>query len=240
MKRAASTDNNITSAKRTTRAAQRKVDQEKEEEAKNAAATAKAEALMATPLLQALPLVLTSGFIKKWEIYSPATSCKDFHAIWVETQHQLPEEALVDVRVDLERGQYPVWATSKGLETVLPTQEFGHAVFDKLCELKLAVETTERKKQKVREALPKVSPYGATGNTLRFSFSTLTFCSSRSLSISSSGELISLVSACLSGDHGPRIAGGSTFDLYSLTPTVGASPSPTTISRVGTSALTPT
>jgi len=145
---------------RNTRSAQRKADQEQHEKSVRQAKKFKAEALMSSPLLQALPLVLSSGFLYKWECYSPALVNKEFHSIWVEAQHDLPEEFTVEIRVDQGRrvqGEWPVWVTRKGMEDILPTYRFARTVFENLCDLKVAVETTERKKQKVRFVAPHVS-----------------------------------------------------------------------------------
>ena len=134
-----------------TRSAQRKVEREK-------ARLQKAQALMATPLLRALPLVLSSGFLYKAECRNAALASKSWKSIWVEAQHELPASCRVQINIQLcrkENDQWPMWVRMRGLQQVIPTQEFCRAIFDKLCELKVAAETTERKKQKVRDTLPK-------------------------------------------------------------------------------------
>jgi hypothetical protein len=112
--------------------------------------------LSATSLLQALPLVLTSGFLFKHEIRSAALASKSWKSIWVEAQHELPDYCQVEIKIRwYERSAWPTWVKIRGLQHVFHTQEFARTIFQKLCDLKIKVEPTERKKQKVRDALPK-------------------------------------------------------------------------------------
>jgi malate/lactate dehydrogenase len=120
-------------------------------------------------LLRVLPFIISSGFLCKWEYFSPVITCISIHRIWVEDQHSLPASALVDIRTESNRTRfvtsYPLWATRKGLENIIPSPKFGRTVFEKLCELKVAVKTTERKKQKIRDALSKVR-YSCSGDCI--------------------------------------------------------------------------
>lgn len=119
----------------------------------------KANALMATPLLQALPLVFgRSGFLYKCECRNAALVSKSWKSIVVECQHEIPRDNQVQISITYDKKgtePIPTWVTHRGLEDVLPTQEFSRAIFEKLCNLKVAAEPTERKKQKMRDSLPK-------------------------------------------------------------------------------------
>ena len=114
-------------------------------------------------LLRVLPFIISSGFLCKWEFFPLALSCKSVQGSWVAAQHTLPAASVVDIRVEnIDQKQrdrpnnYPLWATFKGLDNIIKTPAFGRTIFNKLCELKIAIETTERKKERVRAALPKV------------------------------------------------------------------------------------
>ena len=134
-----------------TRSVQRKEDRERER-------LEKAQAMMATPLLRALPLVVGSGFLFKWECRAVALASKPCQAIVAEKHHEIPRHCQVEIKCDLSvRGgtEWPKWVRARGLQGVIPTPAFSRAIFQKLCDLKVDAETTERKKQKVRDALPK-------------------------------------------------------------------------------------
>jgi len=119
----------------------------------------KANALMATPLLQALPLVFgRSGFLYKCECRNAALVSKSWKSIVVECQHEIPRDNQVQISITYDKKgtePIPTWVTHRGLDGVLPTQEFSRAIFEKLCNLKVAAEPTECKKQKMRDSLPK-------------------------------------------------------------------------------------
>jgi hypothetical protein len=138
----------------TARTAELERDRLEQEEEQNKTQLKRAKDLTATPLLQALPLILTSGFLYKHEIRSAALVSKSWKSIWVEAQHELLLYCQVEVKVDL-RGVWPFWARMQGLQNVIPTQAFSRTIFKKLCDLKVAAEKTERKKQQVRDTLPK-------------------------------------------------------------------------------------
>ena len=117
------------------------------------------QAKMATPLLRALPLVVGSGFLYKWECRAVALASKTCQAVIAEVQHEIPRHCQVEIKCDwILRGRnrrWPMWVRERGLQHVIPAQEFSRAIFQKLCDLKVDAETTERKKEKVRDALPK-------------------------------------------------------------------------------------
>jgi hypothetical protein len=115
----------------------------------------RAKDLTATSLLQALPLVLVSGFLYKHEIRSAVLACKSWKLIWVEAQSELPEHCLVEICLRGERVWWPLWLQAQRLQNVIHKHDFSRTIFNKLCDLKVAAENTERKKQKVRDALPK-------------------------------------------------------------------------------------
>ena len=95
-------------------------------------------------LLRVLPFIISSGYLCKWEFFPLALSCKSVQGLWVAAQHTLSAASVVDIRVKntpRRSTTYPVWATSKGLATLLNTLAFGRTIFDKLCELKIAIET---------------------------------------------------------------------------------------------------
>ena len=122
-------------------------------------------------LLRVLPFIISSGFLCKWEFFTLALSCKSVQGLWVAAQHTLPAASVVDIRVEnIDQKQrdrptyYPLWATQKGLENIIKTPAFGRTIFNKLCELKIAIETTERKKERVRAALPKVRIFSYPNN----------------------------------------------------------------------------
>jgi hypothetical protein len=115
----------------------------------------RAEDLTATALLQALPLILTSGFLYKHEIRSAALASKSWKSIWVEEQHELPDYCQVEIKIHHFGKSWPTWVKLRRLQHAFPTPEFSRTIFEKLCDLKIAAETTERKKQKARDALPK-------------------------------------------------------------------------------------
>ena len=117
------------------------------------------EALMATPFLRALPLLVGSGFLYKWECRAVALTSKKCRAIVAEVHDTIPAQCQVEIECNMKHENdeeiWPRWVLARGLQHEIPTQEFSRAIFQKLCDLKVAAESTERKKQKVRDGLPK-------------------------------------------------------------------------------------
>jgi hypothetical protein len=118
----------------------------------------RAARLSATPLLQALPWVLKSGFLYQHEILTATSLSRNWTEIWSDVKDELPENCQVEVLVDAKhrgRVSWPLWVQARGLEDVIPSQAFARQVFDKVIDLKVAAKKTKGQQKKAREALPK-------------------------------------------------------------------------------------
>lgn len=112
---------------------------------------------MATPLLQALPSVLTSGFLHQHGCITSSSTCKNWYCIWKEVEDQFPEDSKVELRVEniWSRGRgTPDFVCRNGLLEALHTPAFARQIWDKVNELKEAAKKGNAAKKKFRRELP--------------------------------------------------------------------------------------
>ena len=139
---------------RTTRAVSRKLEVAVLEERREQERQEVAASLMSSSLLQALPFILSQGFLYKGECRNAALASKKWHSIFVESQNQIPPHC--QVQVELIRNPYwPEWVLAQGLQEVLPTQDFARSIFEQMCELKVKSQKTKSRMAKMRASLPK-------------------------------------------------------------------------------------
>jgi len=115
----------------------------------------RASALMSTPLLQALPAVLSSGFLYEYDCLKAASICQNWYHAWKEVENLLPENAKVEIRVQYDRGYPPDWIQESGLEETIGTHEFVRQVFDKVNALKVVAKPSKAARARAEAALPK-------------------------------------------------------------------------------------
>ena len=138
---------------RTTRAVSRKLEVAVLEERREQERQEVAASLMSSSLLQALPFILSQGFLYKGECRNAALASKKWHSIFVESQNQIPPHC--QVQVELIRNPYwPEWVLAQGLQEVLPTQDFARSIFEQMCELKVKSQQTKSRMAKMRASLP--------------------------------------------------------------------------------------
>jgi len=113
--------------------------------------------LMATPLLQALPAVLQSGFLYQFECIQAASACQNWYHVWKEAEGQLPFESKVEISVSNSRatGQAAAFVhRNDGLLADLHTPFFAKTIFDKVNDLKEKAKKGNAAKRKFRHNLP--------------------------------------------------------------------------------------
>ena len=112
--------------------------------------------LMATPLLQALPAVLQSGFLYQFECIQAASTCQNWYHVWKEAEDQLPFESMVAISVgDISRATgAATFVHRDGLLADLHTPVFAKTIFDKVNDLKEMAKKGNAAKRKFRSNLP--------------------------------------------------------------------------------------
>lgn len=129
------------------------------------------EPLATTPLLQVLPLVLSSGYLYSHECIQAASTCKNWFRVWDEVGERLPFDS--QVQVFFKTGGRP--NLPKKYKGALRTPQFVRQVFDKVNELKLMAETDdETARNNLRQNLP------VWGSGIRFVY---VFCGNSGVSI---------------------------------------------------------
>ena len=87
----------------------------------------------ATALFEALPIILTSGYLYSFECMQAAPTCKNWTRVWNEVGRHLPENS--KVKVFLSIGGRPNFIKRNGLEDVLQSPQFARQVYDKVSKL---------------------------------------------------------------------------------------------------------
>jgi hypothetical protein len=162
MKRAASPP--PPTGRRQTRSVARRLNEEAHHQQKNERRQnelkERAVTLMETSELQALPMVLSSGFLYTHQCMNAAVTCKNWQYVWMDVQHQLP--AACEVEIDLinitsySNLAVPQWVSMrKGLEEVIRSFEFVRQVVDKVNAMKVAAKPSKKKRAQAQAALPK-------------------------------------------------------------------------------------
>lgn len=157
MKRSADSNDNITTRNLSSRTTQSTIRQEQERKAIAELQLVRALALMSTPLLRALPVVLLSGYLYQYDCMTAASSCQDWYHVWKEVEDRLPDDArvhhFVDCRTDLV-DLYWDHTEARGLTEALQSPHFVRQVFDKVNALKVAAKPTPGARAKAKAALP--------------------------------------------------------------------------------------
>ncbi|CAB9497444.1 expressed unknown protein [Seminavis robusta] len=165
MKRAASPS--TATSRRSTRASTRhkkeQDDRKKEQDDREQEKANLAVRLMSTPLLQALPAVLSSGYLYHHECITAASTCQNWYHLWKEVEDEFPEDSLVEIEVkhiSSSRNNREVTVptfiqNTEGLLEAFHTQQFSRQIFDKANELKVAAKPGKTAKKRCREGLPK-------------------------------------------------------------------------------------
>jgi hypothetical protein len=132
---------------------------EQENERRQSELKERAETLMETSELQALPMVLSSGFLYKYQCMNAAVTCKNWHSTWMEVQNHLPVSCQVEIALrNITRNSnaaLPRWVLQKGLEDVIGSSEFVRQVVDKVNAMKVAAKPSKNKRAAAQAALPK-------------------------------------------------------------------------------------
>jgi len=112
--------------------------------------------LMSTPLLKALPVVVSSGFLYQHDWMSAAATCQNWYHVWKEVEDGLPAFAKVEVFVEdiSGRDRSAVWIQEDGLDEAIRSPEFLRQVFDKVNALRVVAKKGKTARARAEAALP--------------------------------------------------------------------------------------
>ena len=99
--------------------------------------------LSKTPILKALPVVFTSGFLYQHECIVAASTCTKWYLSWKEAEEEVPDYAKVEVRVlDISRphDRIPHFVHYEGVLAALKSPEFARRILDAVHELRVSSE----------------------------------------------------------------------------------------------------
>jgi hypothetical protein len=109
---------------------------------------------------QVLKLVISEGFLYRYDCRSLGATCRRWWGVWQETQDVLPDWASLQVLklTNLSRGcdPYPAWVTDADL---LTSHAFLRKVFDEIRALKVAAKPSKKKRAQAQAELPKFEDY---------------------------------------------------------------------------------
>lgn len=104
----------------------------------------RAAALMSTPLLQALPTVLSSGYLYLFECIKAASLCQNWYFIWKEVELKFPKfpddaSVIYSVQKSRNQNQGPThFVHQNGLLQAMQSPIFARTIYDKINQIKLA------------------------------------------------------------------------------------------------------
>lgn len=114
--------------------------------------TIRTEHFMSSPLLTALPLVLSSGYLYQYECMDAAATCQNWYHVWKDIEEVFPQGSKVQMFV--AGYDEPSFVHKSSLIQHIHTPEFAHHIFDQVSDFKLASKKGNAARRKFLQRLP--------------------------------------------------------------------------------------